>query len=297
MSRKPRLHFNRWMPALFLAPVVVGLFCLNYIPSFYAFYLSVQEWNLIEPPHPIGLENYRQLLTSPAFVQTLRQTAFYVGGIVLVELLSSILIATALHRLTRGKRLFQVLAFLPYVTPAMAASLIFMWIFQPEQGLLNSTLQALGVLKSPVAWLFTPHTALMAVISLEAWKTTGYNMLLILGALQALPQYLDEAARLDGASGLRKWWWITLPQLMPTVLLVAMMTTIHALQAFDSIYLLTQGGPNRATTVLAYALYESAFQRFELGQATALGVVIFTIIAILTGLQWRLIGMSPRRSP
>jgi ABC-type sugar transport system permease subunit len=155
-------------------------------------------------------------------------------------------------------------------------------------------LQAVGVLKSPIAWLFTPHTALMAVISLEVWKATGYNMLLILGALQALPQHLDEAASLDGAAGLRKWWWVTLPQLMPTVLLVAMMTTIHALQAFDAIYLLTQGGPNRATTVLAYALYETAFQRFELGQATALGVIIFTIIAVLTALQWR---FSPRRSP
>jgi ABC-type sugar transport system permease subunit len=289
MRPNPRLNFNRWMPGLFILPVVVGLFCLNYIPSFYAFYLSFQQWNLLEAPQWVGLENYQHLLASPAFVQTLRQTAYYVGGIVLVELLCSILIATALHRITRGKRLFQVLAFLPYVTPAMAASLIFMWIFQPEQGLLNSSLQAVGVLKSPIAWLFTPHTALMAVISLEVWKATGYNMLLILGALQALPQHLDEAASLDGASGLRKWWWVTLPQLMPTVLLVAMMTTIHALQAFDAIYLLTQGGPNRATTVLAYALYETAFQRFELGQATALGVVIFTIIAILTGLQWRLI--------
>jgi ABC-type sugar transport system permease subunit len=292
MRRKPRLNFNRWAPALFVLPVVVGLFCLNYIPSFYAFYLSFQQWNLLEAPQWVGLENYQHLLASPAFVQTIRQTAWYVGGVVIFELLFSLVIATALHRITRGKRLFQVLAFLPYVTPAMAASLIFMWIFQPEQGLLNSSLQAVGVLKSPIAWLFAPHTALMAVISLEVWKATGYNMLLILGALQALPQHLDEAASLDGASGLRKWWWVTLPQLMPTVLLVAMMTTIHALQAFDAIYLLTQGGPNRATTVLAYALYETAFQRFELGQATALGVVIFTIIAVLTALQWRLSGRS-----
>ncbi|MFN7310225.1 MAG: carbohydrate ABC transporter permease, partial [Vampirovibrionales bacterium] len=181
-----------------------------------------------------------------------------------------------------------VLAFLPYVTPAMAASLIFMWIFQPEQGLLNSSLQAVGLLKSPIAWLFTPNTALVAVMSLEVWKATGYNMLLILGALQALPQHIDEAATLDGASGVRKWWWVTLPQLMPTLLLVGMMTTIHALQAFDAIYLLTQGGPNRATTVLAYALYETAFQRFEIGQATALGFIIFTIIAVLTLMQWKL---------
>jgi ABC-type sugar transport system permease subunit len=288
MRLNTRLNFNRWMPAFFIVPVVLGLFCLNYIPSFYAFYLSFQHWNLLESPQWVGLENYHQLLASPAFFQTIRQTAWYVGGVVIFELLFSLVIATALHRITKGKRLFQVLAFLPYVTPAMAASLIFMWIFQPEQGLLNSSLQAVGLLKSPIAWLFTPNTALVAVMSLEVWKATGYNMLLILGALQALPQHIDEAAILDGASGLRKWWWVTLPQLMPTVVLVGMMTTIHALQAFDAIYLLTQGGPNRATTVLAYALYETAFQRFEIGQATALGFIIFTIIAILTLMQWRL---------
>jgi multiple sugar transport system permease protein len=293
MRLNARLNFNRWMPAFFIVPVVLGLVCLNYIPSFYAFYLSFQHWNLLEAPQWVGLENYHQLLASPAFFQTIRQTAWYVGGVVIFELLFSLVIATALHRITRGKRIFQVLAFLPYVTPAMAASLIFMWIFQPEQGLLNSSLQAVGLLKSPIAWLFTPNTALVAVMSLEVWKATGYNMLLILGALQALPQHIDEAATLDGASGLRKWWWVTLPQLMPTVVLVGMMTTIHALQAFDAIYLLTQGGPNRATTVLAYALYETAFQRFEIGHATALGFIIFLIIAVLTLMQWTLTQRKP----
>jgi ABC-type sugar transport system permease subunit len=293
MRLNARLNFNRWMPAFFIVPVVLGLVCLNYIPSFYAFYLSFQHWNLLEAPQWVGLENYQQLLASPAFFQTIRQTAWYVGGVVIFELLFSLVIATALHRITRGKRIFQVLAFLPYVTPAMAASLIFMWIFQPEQGLLNSSLQAVGLLKSPIAWLFTPNTALVAVMSLEVWKATGYNMLLILGALQALPQHIDEAATLDGASGLRKWWWVTLPQLMPTVVLVGMMTTIHALQAFDAIYLLTQGGPNRATTVLAYALYETAFQRFEIGHATALGFIIFLIIAVLTLMQWTLTQRKP----
>ena len=293
MRLNARLNFNRWMPAFFIVPVVLGLVCLNYIPSFYAFYLSFQHWNLLEAPQWVALENYHQLLASPAFFQTIRQTAWYVWGVVIFELLFSLVIATALHRITRGKRIFQVLAFLPYVTPAMAASLIFMWIFQPEQGLLNSSLQAVGLLKSPIAWLFTPNTALVAVMSLEVWKATGYNMLLILGALQALPQHIDEAATLDGASGLRKWWWVTLPQLMPTVVLVGMMTTIHALQAFDAIYLLTQGGPNRATTVLAYALYETAFQRFEIGQATALGFIIFSIIAVLTLMQWTLTQRKP----
>ena len=283
-----RLNLKARVSLLFLMPVLIGLFCLNYIPSFYALYLSFHQWNLLEPPQWVGLSNYQVLLHSPAFYKTLQQTFYYVAGVVVFELLFSVLIASSLHRITRGKRMFQVLAFLPYVTPAMAASLVFMWIYQPEQGLLNSLLQSLGLMDSPIAWLFTPTTALIAVMSLEIWKATGYNMLLILGALQALPKHIDEAAVLDGASGLRKWWWVTFPQLTPTLLLVGMMTTIHALQAFDSIYLLTQGGPNRATTVLAYALYETAFQRFEIGQATALGFVIFSIIAVLTFTQWQL---------
>ncbi|XVJ51383.1 MAG: sugar ABC transporter permease [Vampirovibrio sp.] len=284
MRRNPPLKSKAGL--YFILPVVLGLLTLNYLPSLYALVLSVQSWNLLDAPQWVGLENYHNLLRDPTFGQTLQSTALYVGGVLIAEVLGALLIAHALHRLTRGKRFFQVLCFVPYVAPAMAVSLIFAWLYQPEQGLFNSLLLSCGLLKSPVAWLFTPWTALVAVMSLEVWKSTGYNMLLILGALQALPTAVDESACLDGAKGLSKWWYITLPQLAPTLFLLILMTSIHALQAFDSIYLLTQGGPNRITTVLAYALYEAAFQRFEIGQATALGFVMFSLIAGLTALQW-----------
>ena len=272
----------------FILPVGLGLLLMNYLPAFYAFGLSLTQWNLLEPPQWVGVQNYQALIQSPLFWQTLQQTAVYVFGVVGVELLVSLWIAIVLHRTTRGKRFFQVIGFLPYVTPAMAVSVIFAWLYQPEQGFINAILLSLGVLDAPVAWLFTPWTALLAVMSLEIWKSTGYNMLLILGGLQALPSVLEEAAELDGAKGVLKWWYVILPQLAPTIFLVLLMSSIHALQAFDAIYLLTQGGPNRATMVLAYALYETAFQRFEIGEATALGFVLLTLIATLTLIQWRI---------
>jgi multiple sugar transport system permease protein len=272
----------------FSLPVGVGLLLMNYLPAFYAFGLSLTQWNLLEAPHWVGMQNYHTLISSPTFWQTLRQTAFYVVGVVSLELLLSVAMAILLHRTTRGKRFFQVIGFLPYVTPAVAVSLIFAWLYQPEQGLINAILLSTGMLKSLVAWLFTPWTALLAVMSLEIWKSTGYNMLLILGGLQALPPAIEEAATLDGAKGFLKWWHVILPQLAPTLFLVLLMTSIHALQAFDAIYLLTQGGPNRATMVLAYALYETAFQRFEIGEATALGFVLLLLIASLTLVQWKM---------
>jgi multiple sugar transport system permease protein len=271
---------------LFCSPVILGLLLLNYWPACHAFLLSLQAWNLLDTPRWVGLQNYKTLLASPEFWQVMKQTALYVFGVVVFELSIALALAFALHRISKGKRIFQVLAFMPYITPAMAMSIIFAWLYHPEQGLLNAVLMQTHVLNTPLAWLFNPVTALIAVMSLEVWKATGYNMLLLLGALQAIPPSLEEAALLDGASGWRRAVYITLPQMAPTLFLVMLMTIIHALQAFDAIYLLTQGGPNRATAVLAFSLYETAFQRFDIGQATALGYIMFLLIGSLSLLQW-----------
>lgn len=283
-SQKKRSNWGWGL--LFCSPVLLGLLLLNYWPAIHAFLLSFQEWNLLDDPRWVGTQNYRTLLASDEFWQVMKQTALYVSGVVVFELAIALALAFALHRVTTGKRVFQVLAFLPYITPAMAISVIFAWLYHPEQGLLNAFLLQIQVIHSPLAWLFNPLTALVAVMSLEVWKATGYNMLLLLGALQAIPPSLEEAALLDGATGWRRAIYVTLPQIAPTLFLVMLMTLIHALQAFDAIYLLTQGGPNRATAVLAFSLYETAFQRFDIGQATALGYIMFVLIGALSLLQW-----------
>jgi len=280
---KPSSQYWGWG---FVAPVVVGVAILNYWPAIHALWLSMQSWNLLDAPTFVGLDNYRELLASDSFWMTVKQTSIYVIGVVLLEIVLALTIAMSLYKVTRGKKVFQILSFLPYVTPALAVSLIFAWLYHPEQGLINAVLLKTSLMSTPLAWLYTPWSALVAVMSLEVWKATGYNMLLLLGALQAIPKNLDEAAMLDGAQGFKKAWLVTLPQIAPTLFLVGLMTIIHALQAFDAIYLLTQGGPNRATTVLAFALYEAAFQRFELGQATAIGYIMFSVIAVLTLIQW-----------
>jgi multiple sugar transport system permease protein len=271
---------------LLLLPVVLGLVLLNYWPAFHAFFLSLHEWDMLNTPVWVGGQNYQTLLASEEFWKSLQQTALFVAGVVACETVLALAVALALHHITRGKKIFQILAFMPYITPAMAISVIFAWLYHPEQGVLNAVLLQLHALPAPVAWLFNPTTALLAVMSLEIWKATGYNMLLLLGGLQAIPASIQEAAELDGATGVRRLWQITLPQLAPTLFLVVLMTLIHALQTFDTVYLLTQGGPNRATAVLAFSLYETAFQRFEIGQATALGYVMFIIIGGISALQW-----------
>ena len=258
-----------WQWVLF-APALVGFLGFNYLPTVASFALSFFHWNLLDVPRFLGAQNYETLLQSTSFWQACSSTLQFVSLSSGLELGLAILLALLVHQQTQGKAFFKACYFLPYVTPMVAVSLVFGWLYHPDGGLLNQVLLGLGVIQHPVAWLANPQTAMLAVVSLEVWKTVGYNFLLIMATLESLPAEWIEAATLEGASVWQKSTQILLPNLIPTITTVGLLTLIHTLQAFDAVYLLTQGGPQNATAVLVYWIYKNALQFFKVGEASAM---------------------------
>ena len=274
-----------WQWVLF-APALVGFLGFNYLPTVASFALSFFHWNLLDVPRFLGAQNYETLLQSTSFWQACSSTLQFVSLSSGLELGLAILLALLVHQQTQGKAFFKACYFLPYVTPMVAVSLVFGWLYHPDGGLLNQVLLGLGVIQHPVAWLANPQTAMLAVVSLEVWKTVGYNFLLIMATLESLPAEWIEAATLEGASVWQKSTQILLPNLIPTITTVGLLTLIHTLQAFDAVYLLTQGGPQNATAVLVYWIYKNALQFFKVGEASAMAYCLCVLIVGVSLLKW-----------
>lgn len=278
-------HDGRWA-LLLLAPTLIGLAVFNLLPSLTSLGLSMTEWNLLGTPAWVGGDNYRHLLADSRFLTALTNTLVYVVASVVLQVSLALAIAVGLNRTGPWQGLLRTTYYLPVVCSLVAVSIVWSWVFDPASGPLNALLRALGL--SPVAWLSDPTWAMPAVIAIGVWKSLGTDVVLVLAGLQAVSPSLLEAAAIDGAGSWRRFWSVTLPLITPTLFLVAVLTTINACQAFDSIYLLTRGGPGTSTLTLAYWLYESAFQYFNIGRATALAAVLAGVIAVLVGGQWAL---------
>lgn len=276
-------HDGFW--ALLLAgPTLLGIAVFNLLPIAGSFWLSLTRWNLLSDPRFIGLKNYRDLLSDSLFYQVLGQTFAFVGMVVAMELVGGILVAMALSSRIRGGKWLRTAYFLPFVTSMVAVSIVWGWVFDPANGALNMLLKALGA--APVAWLSDPVLALPALAVVTAWKGLGYAMMLVFAGLQAIPTQYDEAAQIDGASAVQRFFGVTLPLLSPTIFLVAVLSTINAFQAFDAVYLLTAGGPANRTTTIVYWLYQNAFVHYNLGKASAIAYVLFAVLLALTLVQW-----------
>lgn len=282
-----------WQWVLF-APALLGFLGFNYLPTVASFALSFFHWNLLDVPRFLGAQNYETLLQSTSFWQACSSTLQFVSLSSGLELGLAILLALLVHQQTQGKAFFKACYFLPYVTPMVAVSLVFGWLYHPDGGVLNQVLLGLGVIQHPVAWLANPQTAMLAVVSLEVWKTVGYNFLLIMATLESLPAEWIEAATLEGASVWQKSTQILLPNLIPTITTVGLLTLIHTLQAFDAVYLLTQGGPQNATAVLVYWIYKNALQFFKVGEASAMAYCLCVLIVGVSLLKWWL--QRPKKS-
>lgn len=294
-TRTPVLSQNPWWGVLMVAPVVLGLLALTYAPSVVSFGLSFTQWDLLSAVQPVGLGNYTNLLTTPDFWRVLGTTTVFVVSTTGLQLVLGSLLAWWLYQLAgqspKAKTLagaLQTLYFMPYVTPMVAVALVFGWLFEGEQGLANQLALWLGLVQTPQAWLHQAPTALAGVITLDVWKTLGYTLLLVLAGLQALSPAVLEAAELDGATGWRQLRLIVLPLLAPTLWVVGLLTIIHAMLAFDAIYLLTQGGPNKATTVLVFWLFQQAFLWYSAGKASAIAYLLAVLLVGLTLVQWRI---------
>ncbi len=275
----------------FILPCLLGLIVFTYLPILASFGLSFSYWNLLGEPQWVGLANYQAVIQDPIFWTTFWNTWGFVLASGVLEVVLGLLLAVWIFQLLRGQAWFRSLYFMPYITPMVSITLVFGWIYDPQFGLLNAAIQTVdvfGLMKEPVAWLQDPKTAMASVVMLRVWKNVGYNVLLFLAALGNLPSDLEESAHLDGASSWQIFWRITLPLISPTLFFVLVMTMINAFQVFDSIYLLTQGGPQHATEVLVYWMFKNAFEFYKIGPASAIAYILFWVILALTALQWQI---------
>ena len=235
----------------------------------------------------IGLSNYAHVLHEGLFWQALRNTLYFavVGGpLTVAASLGAALMVNA--RSLRWRSTARTVFFTPFVTTLVAVAIVWRYLYHPRYGLLNSLLADLGV--HPIDWLGDPHWAMPAIIIMATWKNFGYNMLICIAGLQNIPRDLYEAAELDGANTWRRFRHITLPMLAPTLFFVAVVTMIGYLQLFTEPYVMTRGGPLRATTSLVLYMYEEGFRWWRLGVAAAIAFLLFALIVMFTAVQRRL---------
>jgi len=285
----------RTSPGLALAaPALTALGLFFFVPVLAAFGLSLTDFDIYALADPaslrfVGLRNYARLLADPLFWTALGNTAFFafVGGP--LSIAASLGAALLLeHRLLRGRAFFRTAYFLPVVTTLVAVAVVWRYVYHPRVGLLNRALAVLGL--EPRDWLGDPALAMPALIALAIWKNFGFNMLIFVAGLQSIPERLYEAARLDGAGPWRELVHVTLPNLLPTLFFVALLTAIGHFQLFAEPYVMTQGGPGDATRSLVLLLYEQGFRWWNLGHAAALACTLFAIVLALSALGRRLLG-------
>ncbi len=276
----------RVTPYLYLLPALVPLAVFSYYPLVFLLNLSFHRLDATSPsPQWVGLANYRELFPSELFHRVIRNTVVYTVLTVPVSIGLGLAMAVALNQRLAGARFFRTLFYTPVVLPTVAAATIALWIFNTNYGLVNYPLGLAG--HAPIEWLTDSSVALWTIVGVGVWKTFGYFMLVYLAALQAIPQTVLDAARLDGARPWRRFWSITWPLLTPTTWFVTVIALILSFQVFDFINIMTQGGPSNATNVLVFYIYQTGFQYFRLGFAAAIAVVMFVLVYGLSAiLSW-----------
>jgi multiple sugar transport system permease protein len=271
---------------LFLAPaaIVLGVFFL--LPVIGAFLLSLTDYDLyaladLHNLRFVALSNYWALLHRPLFWAALGHTVYFVAVGVPLSMLVSLCAALLLHSpLARCKPFFRTALFAPVVTTVVAVAVVWRYLFNTKYGLVNYALGALGI--HPVDWLGDPHWAMPAIILFAVWKNFGYNMIIMLAGLQAIPSELYEAARMDGASAWRQFRHITLPMLAPTLWMVGILTISGYFQLFAEPYVITEGGPLQSTVSVLYLMYDEGFKWWNLGSASAIAFLLFVIMFAVT---------------
>ncbi|MET9020763.1 sugar ABC transporter permease [Actinopolymorpha sp. NPDC004070] len=259
-----------------LAPSLFGVGIFLILPVFVVLALSLSQWNLISPAKWVGLANFRDILTDPKVGNSVLVTAFFVLIVIPVQTVLGLVAALLLNRRLPGSSIFRVVYVIPWICAPLALGVVWRWIFDPSDGALNA------LTGHRVEWLSSPVLALPAVASVTVWSQVGYVTLFFLAGLNAIPEQIYEAARIDGAGPRQVFWRITLPLLRPTTFFILVTGVISSFQVFDTVYAMTKGGPAGHTDVIASRIYYEAFEAFRLGRAAALAVLLFVLLVAVT---------------
>lgn len=287
----PKLYSRSWLDNdaiaawIFLTPALIMLGIFLLWPIAYLFYLSFTAGSFTSSgTYWVGLKNYLRLLLSPDFWQIIGNTTYFTIATVIPSLIIPLGLAALLDRTFALRGLLRSAYFLPSVTSLVAAGLGFRWLFQTE-GPVNALLSSIGI--APIPWLGSVTWAMPVLILLSIWKQLGFNMVVFLAGLQAIPPNRYEAAELDGADAWQQFWHITLPGLRPTLVFATITTAIFTLRSFEQVYVMTGGGPLNSTNLLVYYIYEQAFAQFDFGYAAAAATVLLAVALLLVYFQLR----------
>jgi len=282
-----KIHRQNLIAYSFILPNLLGFALFTLIPMVSSLGLAFMNWDGANVVTFAGLENFIQLLRDDTFSIALVNTFYYVIGTVPATMAAALGLALLLNQPLRGRNFFRTTFFFPYVASLVAVAVVWNMLFHPAMGPVNQLLTALGV-DNPPRWTASVDWAMPTVILASIWKGMGYYMVIYLAALQGIPSYLYEAAEIDGAAAWQKFRYITLPMLTPATFFVSIMLTIASFKVFDLILVMTGGGPGRATNVLVIHTYNMAFKDFRFGYASAIAMVLFVIVLIITIVQFRM---------
>ena len=270
----------------FILPNLIGFAIFTLIPMALSMLLAFMNWDGANKISWAGLDNFVELFRDTTFRIALGNTLYYVIFTVPITMAVALGLALLLNMPIRGRNFFRTTFFFPYVASLVAVAVVWNMIFNPAAGPVNQLLMSLGV-QNPPRWTASVDWAMPTVILASVWKGMGYYMLIYLAGLQGIPNTLYEAASVDGASAWQKFRYITLPMLTPATFFVSIMCTIAAFKVFDLILVMTEGGPGRATNVLVIQIYNTAFREFRFGYSSAIAMVLFAIVLIVTVIQFR----------
>jgi multiple sugar transport system permease protein len=274
---------------VFLAPSLIGVvgFCL--LPILASAVFSFMDYDLLMPMNTmkyVGFSNFTRILTGGEFPKVLLHTLTYLGLYLPLILITSVGQALILNQSFRGHGIFRTVCYTPVITSWVAAAVVWQWVLSGKYGLLNQLLAVVGI--TGPAWLNSKEWAMPGIVLAAVWKDTGYYALMVLAALKSIDPGCYEAAAIDGATGLKKLTKITLPLISPTLFLLVVINVIYGLQVFDSVLIMTGGGPGGATTVFLERIYKYAFKQYKMGLASAYSWILFALIMIFTAVQFRL---------
>ncbi|MGH2562754.1 MAG: carbohydrate ABC transporter permease [Thermomicrobiales bacterium] len=297
-SRPPPTTIPPWRKRLretgvgyaFILPMLVLFVVFRIWPAVWSFLLSFQDYRLRGGSEWLGFENYQRLRDDDDFWQALKVTFIYAAIAVPLTTVLSLAMAVLVNQKLRAMSFFRALYFLPYITSLVMVGVIWKWIYHNPDGLLNSVLGTVSL--GPISWLESDRLVLPSLAIMSAWKGLGYAMMILLAGLRSIDPNVLEAAAVDGATGWQRFFQVTLPLLKPVLFFVIVIETIGAFQVFDAIYVMTGGGPVRASYSLVYKLYDEGFRFLDFGYASAIGVVLFAMVMCVSLIQRAMFGKN-----
>lgn len=280
--------WTRLRPYMMVAPAITVFLLFFIYPIFYMTYLSLHSWNFVSPTKDfVGLQNFVELFQSSQFLQVVINSIMYMFLTVSFTIGIALLLALWLNKSGVIYGFVQAAIFSPHIIALVSVAMLWMWLMDPQYGLLNWLFNLLGLPK--LEWLNHPSTSLISLVIVAVWKGVGFNTLVLIAGLQSIPKDIYEAAELDQSNRWRTFYKLTLPMLSPTLFFLIIINMISSFQVFETIDIMTRGGPINSTNTLVYYIYENGFRFFKIGYASAAGVVLLVIISILTMVYFKIL--------